>query len=145
MTKRSSLGWGAVAALALSCIGLTVLFNYSLAGWQLDLTQNRLYTISPGTDRILASIREPIDLYFFYSAKTGEQFPELRPYAQRVHDLLAELTQRAHGMIRLHVIDPQPFSVEEDRAGELGVTGQDVDEVGTKFYFGLAGTNSTNG
>ncbi len=145
MTKRSSLGWGAVAALALTFIGLTVLFNYSLAGWQLDLTQNRLYTISPGTDRILASIREPIDLYFFYSAKTGEQFPELRPYAQRVHDLLAELTQRAHGMIRLHVIDPQPFSVEEDRAGELGVTGQDVDEVGTKFYFGLAGTNSTNG
>jgi ABC-type uncharacterized transport system involved in gliding motility auxiliary subunit len=145
MTKRSSLGLGAVAALALTCIGLTVLFNYSLAGWQLDLTQNRLYTISPGTDRILASIKEPIDLYFFYSAKTGEQFPELRPYAQRVHDLLAELTQRAHGMIRLHVIDPQPFSVEEDRAGELGVTGQDVDEVGTKFYFGLAGTNSTNG
>ena len=145
MTKRSSLGWGAVAALALTFVGLTVLFNYSLAGWQLDLTQNRLYTISPGTDRILAGIKEPIDLYFFYSAKTGEQFPELRPYAQRVHDLLAELTQRAHGMIRLHVIDPQPFSVEEDRAAELGVTGQDVDEAGTKFYFGLAGTNSTNG
>jgi ABC-type uncharacterized transport system involved in gliding motility auxiliary subunit len=145
MTKRSSLGWGAVAALALTGIGLTVLFNYSLAGWQLDLTQSRIYTISPGTDRILASIKEPIDLYFYYSAKTGEQFPELRPYAQRVHDLLAELTQRAHGMIRLHVIDPQPFSVDEDRAGELGVTGQDVDEVGTKFYFGLAGTNSTNG
>ncbi|HEY6515420.1 MAG TPA: Gldg family protein [Steroidobacteraceae bacterium] len=145
MTKRSSLGWGAVAALALAFIGLTVLFNYSLAGWQLDLTQNRLYTISPGTDRILASIREPIDLYYFYSAKTGESLPELRPYAQRVHDLLQELTQRSDGMIHLHVIDPKPFSVEEDRASELGVTGTDVDEAGTKFYFGLAGTNSTNG
>ncbi|MFZ0500361.1 MAG: Gldg family protein [Steroidobacteraceae bacterium] len=145
MTKRSSLGWGAVAALALIFIGLTVLFNYSLAGWQLDLTQNRLYTISPGTDRILEGIREPIDLYFFYSAKTAESLPELRPYAQRVHDLLAELVQRSGGKIHLHVIDPKPFSVEEDRAAELGVTGQDVDEAGTKFYFGLAGTNSTNG
>jgi hypothetical protein len=38
MTKRSTLGWGAVAALALTFIGLTILFNYSLAGWQLDLT-----------------------------------------------------------------------------------------------------------
>jgi ABC-type uncharacterized transport system involved in gliding motility auxiliary subunit len=145
MTKRSSLGWGAVAALALTFIGLTVLFNYSLAGWQLDLTQNRLYTISAGTDRILESIKEPIDLYFFYSAKTAESYPELRPYGQRVHDLLEELTERSDGKIHLHVIDPQPFSVEEDRAAELGVTGQDVDEVGTKFYFGLAGTNSTNG
>ena len=145
MTKRSSLGWGAVAALALAFIGLTILFNYSLAGWQLDLTQNRLYTISPGTDRILASIKEPIDLYYFYSAKTGESLPELRPYAQRVHDLLQELAQRSDGMIHLHVIDPKPFSVEEDRASELGVTGTDVDEAGTKFYFGLAGTNSTNG
>jgi ABC-type uncharacterized transport system involved in gliding motility auxiliary subunit len=146
MTKRSSLGWGAVAALALIFIGLTILFNYSLAGWQLDLTQNRLYTISPGTDRILESIREPIDLYYFYSAETAEQrFPQLRPYAQQVHDLLEELAQRADGKIRLHIIDPQPFSVEEDRASELGVTGTAVDEAGTKFYFGLAGTNSTNG
>jgi len=145
MTKRSTLGWGAVAALALTFIGLTILFNYSLAGWQLDLTQNRLYTISPGTDRILKSIREPIDLYFFYSAKTAESIPQIRPYGQRVHDFLEELTQRSGGMIHLHVIDPQPFSVEEDRAAELGVTGTAINDAGTKFYFGLAGTNSTNG
>jgi len=145
MTKRSTLGWGAVAALALTFIGLTILFNYSLAGWQLDLTQNRLYTISAGTDRILQSIKEPIDLYFFYSAKTAESIPQIRPYGQRVHDFLEELRQRSGGMIHLHVIDPQPFSVEEDRAAELGVTGTAINEAGTKFYFGLAGTNSTNG
>lgn len=145
MTKRSTLGWGAVAALALTFIGLTILFNYSLAGWQLDLTQNRLYTISPGTDRILQGIKEPVDLYFFYSAKTAESIPQIRPYGQRVHDFLEELQQRSSGMIHLHVIDPQPFSVEEDRAAELGVTGTAINQAGTKFYFGLAGTNSTNG
>ena len=145
MTKRSTLGWGAVAALALTFIGLTILFNDSLAGWQLDLTQNRLYTISPGTDRILKSIKEPIDLYFFYSAKTAESFPQIRPYGQRVHDFLEELAQRSDGMIHLHVVDPQPFSVDEDRAAALGVTGTDINDAGTKFYFGLAGTNSTNG
>jgi gliding motility-associatede transport system auxiliary component len=145
MTKRSTLGWGAVLALALTFIGLTILFNYSLAGWQLDLTQNRLYTISPGTDRILASIKEPIDLYFFYSARAAESLPQIQPYGQRVQDFLEELAQRSHGMLHLHVIDPKPFSVEEDRASELGVTGTTLDEAGTKFYFGLAGTNSTNG
>ncbi|HEX4267325.1 MAG TPA: Gldg family protein [Steroidobacteraceae bacterium] len=145
MTKRSTLGWGAVAALALSFIGLTIVFNYSLAGWQLDLTQNRIYTISPGTDRILKGIREPIDLYFFYSAAAAQSIPQISPYGQRVHDFLQELTQRSDGMLRLHVIDPKPYSVEEDRAAELGVTGTDIDEAGTKFFFGLAGTNSTNG
>jgi ABC-type uncharacterized transport system involved in gliding motility auxiliary subunit len=145
MTKRSTLGWSAVLALALAFIGLTILFNYSLAGWQLDLTQNRLYTISPGTDRILESIKEPIDLYFFYSARAAESLPQIQPYGQRVHDFLDELTQRSDGMIHLHVIDPKPFSVAEDRAAELGVTGTAIDEAGSKFYFGLAGTNSTNG
>ena len=145
MTKRSTLGWGAVAALALAFIGLTILCNQSLAGWQLDLTQNRLYTISPGTDRILQSIKEPIDLYFFYSAQTAQSIPQISPYGQRVHDFLEELAQRSDGMIHLHVIDPKPFSVEEDRASELGVTGTDINDAGTKFYFGLAGTNSTNG
>ena len=145
MTKRSTLGWSAVAALALAFIGLTIVFNYSLAGWQLDLTQNRLYTVSPGTDRILQSIKEPIDLYFYYSAKTAESIPQIRPYGQRVHDFLEELAQRSGGMIHLHVIDPQPFSVDEDRAAELGVTGTAINDAGTKFYFGLAGTNSTNG
>jgi ABC-type uncharacterized transport system involved in gliding motility auxiliary subunit len=145
MTKRSTLGWGAVAALALAFIGLTILFNHSLAGWQLDLTQNRLYTISPGTDRILKSIKEPIDLYFFYSAETAQSIPQISPYGQRVHDFLEELTQRSDGMIHLHVIDPKPYSVEEDRAAALGVTGTAINQAGTKFYFGLAGTNSTNG
>lgn len=145
MTTRSTLGWGAVAALAITFIGLTIVFNYSLAGWQLDLTQNRLYTISPGTDRILKSIKEPIDLYFFYSATEAESIPQISPYGQRVHDFLEELAQRSDGMIHLHVIDPKPFSVEEDRAAELGVTGTALNEAGAKFYFGLAGTNSTNG
>ncbi|MGH8269338.1 MAG: GldG family protein, partial [Steroidobacteraceae bacterium] len=145
MTKRSTLGWGAVAALALTFIGLTIVFNYSLAGWQLDLTQNRLYTISPGTDRVLKSIREPIDLYFFYSAKAAQSIPQISPYGQRVHDFLEELAQRSGGMIHLHVIDPQPYSVEEDRAAALGVTGTAINDAGTKFFFGLAGTNSTNG
>ena len=53
MNKRSTLGGGTLLALALLFIGLTILCNYALRGWRLDLTQNRLYTIAPGTDRIL--------------------------------------------------------------------------------------------
>jgi ABC-type uncharacterized transport system involved in gliding motility auxiliary subunit len=143
MTKRSTLGGGALVALALLFIGLTVLFNHTLRGWRLDLTQNRLYTTAAGTDRILASIKEPINLYFFYSEKTAQQLPQLKSYGTRVREFLEEISARSNGKLHLHVIDPQPFSEEEDRAAELGVRAAPLG--GGQFYFGLAGTNSTDG
>src|SRR5437764_12534108 len=95
MNQRSTLGGGTLLALALLFIGLTILFNYALRGWRLDLTQNRLYTIAPGTDRILASIKEPINLYFFFSEKAAGQLPEVKTYGARVRDFLAELSARS--------------------------------------------------
>jgi len=146
MNKRSTLGGGALLALALLFIGLTVLFNYALRGWRLDLTQNHLYTTASGTDRILASIKEPINLYFFFSEKAAGGLPQLKTYGTRVREFLEELAARSNGKLHLHVIDPQPFSEEEDRAAELGVRGAPLGGAnGGQFYFGLAGTNSTDG
>ena len=145
MTKRSTLGGSTLLALALLFIGLTILFNYALRGWRLDLTQNHLYTTAPGTDRILKSIKEPINLYFFFSEKTAEQIPTLKTYGTRVREFLEELQTRSSGNVRVHVIDPQPFSEDEDRANELGVKSVPVGAAGSQFFFGLAGTNSTDG
>ena len=145
MTKRSTLGGGTLVALALLFIGLTILFNYALRGWRLDLTQNHLYTTAPGTDRILKSIKEPINLYFFYSEKAAAQIPQLQTYGTRVREFLEELQARSGGNVRVHVVDPQPFSEDEDRANELGVKSVPVDASGSQFFFGLAGTNSTDG
>ena len=145
MTKRSTLGGATLLALALLFIGLTVLFNFTLRGWRVDLTQNHLYTTAPGTQRILKSIHEPINLYFFFSEKTAGQLPQIKTYGVRVREFLDELAARSNGMLRLHVIDPQPFSEDEDRASELGVRGVPVGASGAQLYFGLAGTNSTDG
>src|SRR5256885_17104098 len=97
MNTRSTLGGGTLLALALLFIGLTILFNHALRGWRLDLTQNRLYTTAAGTDRILASIREPINLYFFFSEKTATQLPQLKTYGVRVRAFLHELAARPGG------------------------------------------------
>ena len=145
MTKRSISSGAVLLALALLFIAITVLANYALRGWRLDLTENRLYTTAPGTDRILKSIKEPINLYFFFSEKTSNQLPQLKSYGIRVRELLEELAARSGGKVRLHVIDPQPFSEEEDRADALGVDGTPVGASGAKLYLGLAGTNSTDG
>ena len=62
LTKRSTLGGGALIALGLLFIGLTVLFGFVLRGWRLDLTENRLYSTAPGTTKILKELDEPINL-----------------------------------------------------------------------------------
>ena len=110
MTNRTTLGGGALIALALLLIGLTVLFDHALRGWRLDLTANHLYTTAPGTDRILKSLKEPINLYFFFSQKPVSQAPDVATYAVRVREFLEEIAARSGGKVQLHVVDPQPFS-----------------------------------
>ncbi|HEY5102236.1 MAG TPA: Gldg family protein, partial [Steroidobacteraceae bacterium] len=145
MIKRSTLGGGTLLALALLFVGLTILFDHALHGWRLDLTQNRLYSTSAGTDRILKSLKEPVNLYFFFTEKTASQLPLLKTYGGRVREFLEELAARSNGKIILHQIDPQPFSEDEDRASELGVRSTALGGSNGSLYFGLAGTNSTDG
>ncbi len=143
--KRSALGGGALLALALLFVGLTILFAHALRGWRLDLTQNHLYSTAAGTDRVLKSLHEPVNLYFFYSEKAASQVPLLKAYGGHVREFLEELAARSNGKLQLHFIDPQPFSEDEDRASELGVRGTPMGGGGGTLYFGLAGTNSTDG
>jgi ABC-type uncharacterized transport system involved in gliding motility auxiliary subunit len=145
ITRRATLGGGLLLACALLFIGLTILFGQLLRGWRVDLTENGLYTIAPGTERILKGLGEPLNLYFYFSEKTASELPAIRTYGARVRDFLEELAARSGGKLRLSVVDPQPFSEEEDRAAELGVRGAPVGPSGRQLYFGLAATNSTDG
>ncbi len=123
-----------------------MLSNVGLRGMRLDLTQNRLYTLSPGTQQVLAEVKEPINLYFYFSRDTAaKQAPLVMPYAARVREFLEEIAARSGGKIRLHVIDPQPFSEDEDRASEFGLQAMQTGNSADTLYFGLTGTNSTDG
>jgi ABC-type uncharacterized transport system involved in gliding motility auxiliary subunit len=142
---RKALGGGTVAVLALLFIALTVLSGLLLRGARLDLTENRLYTLSSGTLNIVRTLPEPVTLTLFYSAEAAADLPQLRTYAARVRELLEELASRSGGKLRLDVVDPQPFSEEEDRASELGVRSVPLGGAGNQLWFGLAGSNSTDG
>lgn len=143
---RKTFGAGALVALAVLFIGLTVLITFVLRGARIDLTESRLYSIAPGTQRIVSSLQEPVNLYFFFSQEASRESPPLRAYAQRVRELLEEMAQRSNGKLRLAVIDPQPFSEDEDRANEFGLSAVPMGGTGgEQLYFGLAGTNSTDG
>jgi ABC-type uncharacterized transport system involved in gliding motility auxiliary subunit len=141
--RRSILGGGALLALAVLFVGLTMVFDATLRGARLDLTENRLYSLAPGTVRMLSNLGEPVNLYFFFTPETAS--PAMRTYADRVQELLEELASRSKGKLRLSVVNPQPFSEDEDRAAELGLRPVSAGPSGGPLYFGIAGTNSTDG
>jgi ABC-type uncharacterized transport system involved in gliding motility auxiliary subunit len=138
-------GAGGLIALAVLFLAVVMLSNIGLRGLRVDLTQNRLYTLSPGTQQVLAELKEPINLYFYFSREAAaKQAPLVMPYANRVREFLEELATRSRGKIHLRIIDPQPFSDDEDRAAEYGLQSLQTGH-GDALYFGLAGTNSTDG
>jgi ABC-type uncharacterized transport system involved in gliding motility auxiliary subunit len=143
--QKMGFGAGGLIALAVLFLGLVMLSNVGLRGVRVDLTQNRLYTLSPGTRQVLAELKEPVHLYFYFSRESASsRAPLLMPYAMRVREFLEELAARAGGKIQLRIVDPQPFSDDEERAAEFGLQPLHAG-AGDALYFGLAGTNSTDG
>jgi ABC-type uncharacterized transport system involved in gliding motility auxiliary subunit len=143
--RSVGFGVGGLVALTVLFLAVVMLSNVGLRGMRVDLTQNRLYTLSRGTQQVLAELKEPVNLYFYFSREAAaKQAPLLMPYATRVREFLEELAARSNGKIHLRIVDPQPFSDEEDRAGEFGLQSLQSGG-GDALYFGLAGTNSTDG
>ena len=143
--QQRTLGTATFVALAVLFVGLTVFFGRGLSGARLDLTQNRLYTLAPGTARLAGNLKEPLNLYFYFSQAASAPAPQLRAYATRVRELLEEISTRSAGRIRLHVVDPQPYSDDEDRATEFGLKAAPIGRGAESVWFGLAGTNATDG
>ena len=75
---------------------------------------------------------------------SAREIPSYGVYATRVREMLQEYRAAARGKIDLEIIDPEPFSDEEDRALAFGLQGVPVNQAGELVYFGLAGTNTAD-
>src|SRR5579862_8490352 len=143
LSRRAAASIGLVLAFVLF-VAVNIIADRTLGASRIDLTQGKLYTLSPGTKATLAKIGEPLVLRFYYSKKLGDEIPTYGVYAQRVREMLGEYAAVANGKIELQELDPQPFSATEDRAVAFGLQGVPLDQGGEQVYFGLAATNSTD-
>lgn len=125
-------------------VSINIISNYMFRSARLDLTATNQYTLSEGTKNILNSIEEPVRLQFFFSAEMAANFPQIRIYGDRVRDVLFEYASRSGGNLQLEIIDPKPFTEEEDQAVAEGITAIPTD-TGESLYFGLVGTNAVDG
>jgi ABC-type uncharacterized transport system involved in gliding motility auxiliary subunit len=143
MNARLLTGGGLAIAVVLF-FTVNVLSHVAFRSARVDLTEQRLYTLSEGSRTILQGLDEPVTLRFYLSKKLAVELAGIRGYTNRVLELLQEYEQAAGGNLVLHVIDPEPFSEEEDRAVGYGLRGVPIDQGNAQFYFGLVGTNATD-
>jgi len=125
-------------------LAVNILARAGLSSSRVDLTADKLFTLSPGTYSVLSKIDEPVTLRFYYSPTLGNELPNVGKYATRVRDVLKEYAAIARGKLRLEIIEPVPFSDAEDQAVAAGLQGLPLDRTGEMVYFGLAGSNSTD-
>jgi len=138
----------AVALLAVLFLAVHMLSSVTLETARLDLTANKLYTLTDGTRNILASLddEEPITLKYFYSPELllGSDYASLKIYGDRVREILEEFASEADGGLRLEVVEPEPFSEAEDAAVQAGMRGIPVTAAGDLAYMGLSASNTTD-
>ena len=124
---------------------INVITNNILSSSRVDFTENKLYSLSDGTNSLLKNLEEPIHIRLFVSSNLVKDVPQLSTYANRVETILKTYSNLSNGKITLEIIDPKPFSDAEDRAVGMGINSFNATEMSDSLYFGLAATNSTTG
>jgi len=117
---------------------LLIAINFIIGTWRLrvDLTEEKAYTLSEGTKKILSKLDTPVKIRFYFSR--GEETPVFfKNYAQRVEDLLQEFKQVSKGKITIEKYDPQPDTDAEDAANADGIDPQPLTPTAS-IRFGLS-------
>ncbi|MBI4661970.1 MAG: Gldg family protein [Verrucomicrobia bacterium] len=131
--------------LLFSTVGVAAMFLILVAVYvisgvvkhRFDFTQEKLYTLSPGTKAILEKLDTPVEVRFYCTQDSKEMPVMLKTYAQRVEDLIGELRKVAGNKIEIKKFDPKPDTDAEDSARLDGLEGQMV-SLNDKIYLGLA-------
>ncbi len=136
---RSALRTGmTLIVISLLFLAFNLVWVKKLPDIHWDFSQEKIHTLSPPTQQWLATLENPVDLYYFNSINAPQKSRTLRRYGQRVDDVLKAFERAAEGMINLHIIDPTPFSEDAYKASLFG-----LDD--SQGFLGLIGTRAGHG
>jgi len=109
-------------------------------GLRIDITDQKLYTLSKGTRAILGKLNQPLKLRLYYTKTAARKAPDqiryFNNYFYFVQALLEEYAGAAKDMVKLEVIDPRPYSNEEEEALRYGLRRFPMPDEEI-FFFGL--------
>ncbi len=131
--KLTGMAGLAVLAVIIGAANI-ILSNLPL---RVDMTGEKLYTLSKGSKAVLGKLENDVTLKFYFSSSSAEMPMQFKTYAQQVQNLLKEYERAGKGHVTLEAYDPKPDSDAEEWAQRYGVEPQNVNPFGQPVYFGL--------
>ena len=133
---------GVISAIIIMVCFNTIVNNY-INSQRLDLTEEKMYTISSGTIDTLQSIDEPINIRFYFTDRLGENYPPFKLFADRIKTLMKRYQDLSGGKIIFTMYNPEPFTEIEELALADNIRGIPLNESGEYGYFGIRAYNSS--
>ncbi|WP_395719342.1 GldG family protein [Prosthecobacter sp.] len=140
-SKQATTGITAILVIAIVVVLNFLVGGLGFGNFRIDLTEDRIYTLSQGTKNILSRLNEdePVTIRFYHTTDDRVMPNVLKPHVRAVEDLLLELVKASGDKIILETIHPNPNTEEEDKAREDEIQDMGpVNQEGDKIYFGLA-------
>ncbi|MBT5477908.1 MAG: hypothetical protein HOK45_02445 [Verrucomicrobia bacterium] len=104
---------------------------------RIDLTSEKLYTLSEGTKQILGELDTDVEIRFYATRDEKVMPPNFKNYISHIEDILDEYSQYSGGHLKITKYNPEPDSDAADLATSDGVTGQAL-SFDDRIYLGLA-------
>ncbi|MBT7958757.1 MAG: hypothetical protein HN759_05420 [Akkermansiaceae bacterium] len=130
------------AILGITAVVLIVVFtnwlmrSTSAGSYAIDLTEDKRYTLTEGTEAILKELSSPV-IIRYYATRDSKTMPQqVRNYMRVVDDMLERYEKISDGMIRIEHLDPKPDTDAEDSASLDGINGQRIND--ENLFFGLS-------
>ena len=134
--RRGSTGnaLGLVMLAVIVAAADVVLANLPL---RIDLTEEKLYTLSDGSRKVLGQLDTDVTLKCYVSTSAADMPTALKTYANQVENLLKEYERASGGRLVLEAYDPKPDSDAEEWAQRYGIEPRQVNPFGSPIYFGI--------
>jgi ABC-type uncharacterized transport system involved in gliding motility auxiliary subunit len=136
--KSETLLYSAVGVAVMFVVVIAVNLIAGAAKTRLDMTEEKLYTLSDGTKKILKKLDSPVEVRFYFSESEPRVPSTDRTYAKQVEDLLEEFSEVSGGRIKIRKVDPKPDSEAEEMAQADGIEPRPTGPLSPEnYYFGL--------
>ena len=139
-SRRGSYILAFAFMLAAFC-GTNLLANNFLRQFQTDFTQEKIFTLTSSTRKVISGLKNNVIAKLYYSPLMGQRNPEIRLMFDKVRLLLRQYTELSNGRIEFHIYNPLPLSNAEDRAIASGLQPLPVIDSNVNAYFGLVLTD----
>lgn len=117
---------------------LNVVGNKFLKAIEVDVTEQKIYTLSPGSQKIVDSLKEGVGIKLYFSKKLAKSYPYLGSYFSRVEELLSQYALYSKGKVFFDIIYLSEDSAYRLAAIKDGILGIPANDSGEELFFGLS-------